>query len=101
MLDDDDRDVAAAATTALGNYGPAAARLAPNFLKAFHAALIRGDSTRGDALALTLHRVLPNAAHRVKEHFAEIDAELLHIATEYVEDASASAVEETTDSTDE
>lgn len=91
LLEDDDRSVAAAAAAALGNFGPAAARLAPSLLKAFHAALIRGESAVEDALAMTLHRVIPDAADLVRKHFAEIDSVLQQMAVESVEEAADSA----------
>jgi HEAT repeat protein len=90
LLDDEHADVCLAAADALGNFGEAAHSAARPLLTRFRQALIKGDASP-ERLAAAVAQIFPDAAQRIREHFAE-DAELCRYAEDCLEEARAGPV---------
>jgi HEAT repeats len=75
LMDDNDVNVAASAIDALGKYGTRAHGTTTLLLQRYDKALCKCDFAVIDNLATTLMQVVPNAAQRIREHFAHFDAD--------------------------
>jgi len=75
LTDDKDANVSAAAIDALGKYGFRAGGATARLLQLYDQALCKCDFAAIDNLATTLMQVVPDAAEKIRDHFADFDAD--------------------------